>query len=313
MPPTNSWCYHDNNKVATQTKCIFRHPPTISNCMQNLRGGQNFSFPTFLDSYRELLLKSADLKQISPPSLPPRYCLQNVKSSCFSGLFPAMGTQRCCVGCGRRQISCSSLYSGDVFSSILHDVYCAIQRENSRRSSSSRKKIREMLLVIYPTSEKPIDENNYAFLLDLAKEYMMAKLTEKCESYLIGRLGSPKSYEARCVCGDWRSCYEKGNCLQLLAIAQTYGLDSLETVCIQRAKHSYANMKNDNDFDKISDDNCIGRLFRLCLMDARSVVGGVKICTSPSSIVAPRSLLGYNNHFYVFSFIRIYFFIFLTC
>ena len=26
--------------------------------MQNLRGGQNFSFPTLLDSYRELLLKS---------------------------------------------------------------------------------------------------------------------------------------------------------------------------------------------------------------------------------------------------------------
>ena len=21
-------CYHDNNKVATQTKCIFRHPPS---------------------------------------------------------------------------------------------------------------------------------------------------------------------------------------------------------------------------------------------------------------------------------------------
>ena len=41
---------------AAQTKCIFRHPPTISNCMQNLRGGQNFSFPTLLDSYRKLLL-----------------------------------------------------------------------------------------------------------------------------------------------------------------------------------------------------------------------------------------------------------------
>ena len=59
LPPTNNWCYHDNNKVATLTKCIFRHPPTMSNFMQHLRGGgrgQNFSFPTLLDSYRELLL-----------------------------------------------------------------------------------------------------------------------------------------------------------------------------------------------------------------------------------------------------------------
>ena len=25
LQPTNNWCYHDNNKVATRTKCIFRH------------------------------------------------------------------------------------------------------------------------------------------------------------------------------------------------------------------------------------------------------------------------------------------------
>ena len=42
-----------------------------------------------------------------------------------------------------------------------------------------------MLLVIYPTSAKPIDKKNYAFLLDLAKEYMMAKITEKCETLLM--------------------------------------------------------------------------------------------------------------------------------
>ena len=52
LPPTNNWCYHDNNKVATRTKCLFRHPPTISNCMQNLSGGKIFSFPTLLDSYK---------------------------------------------------------------------------------------------------------------------------------------------------------------------------------------------------------------------------------------------------------------------
>ena len=114
-----------------------------------------------------------------------------------------------------------------------------------------------MLLVIYPTSAKPIDENNYTFLLDLAKEYMMAKLTEKCESYLIGRLGSPQSNRGDCVCGySERNYWKNGNCLELLVIAQTYGLDSLETACIQRAKRiRFAYMKNDNDYDKISADN----------------------------------------------------------
>ena len=42
--------------------------------------------------------------------------------------------------------------------------------------------IKEMLLVIYPTSGKPINQTNYAFLLDLATEYKMMKLTEKCEN-----------------------------------------------------------------------------------------------------------------------------------
>lgn len=37
--------------------------------------------------------------------------------------------------------------------------------------------IKEMLLVIYPASSKPIDDSNYAFLLDPSKEYMMTKFT----------------------------------------------------------------------------------------------------------------------------------------
>ena len=37
--------------------------------------------------------------------------------------------------------------------------------------------IKEMLLVIYPTFSKPIDESNHTFLLDPPKEYMMTKLT----------------------------------------------------------------------------------------------------------------------------------------
>ena len=42
-----------------------------------------------------------------------------------------------------------------------------------------------MLLVIYPTSAKQIDGNNYLSLLILAQEYMMKNLTVKCEDYLM--------------------------------------------------------------------------------------------------------------------------------
>ena len=72
-------------------------------------------------------------------------------------------------------------------------------RERNQLKSAE---IKEMLLVICPTSAKPIGESNYTFLLDLAKEYMMAKITEKCESYLVGRLGSAESCIGACVCGN---------------------------------------------------------------------------------------------------------------
>ena len=108
--------------------------------------------------------------------------------------------------------------------------------------------IKEMLLVIYPTSAKPICESNYAFLLDLAKEYMMAKLTEKCETYLMGRLFR--------TFGGFRLGGRKDNCLELLEIAQNYGLNRLQTASIEEAKKmKFKDLKNHNMYEKISSSN----------------------------------------------------------
>ena len=107
--------------------------------------------------------------------------------------------------------------------------------------------IKEMLLVIYPTSAKPIYDSNYAFLLDLAKEYMMAKLTEKCETYLMDRLFS--AYHGLCL-------IRKNYCLELLEIAQNHGLNRLQTACIEEAKKmKFKDLKNHNMYEKISSSN----------------------------------------------------------
>ena len=108
--------------------------------------------------------------------------------------------------------------------------------------------IKEMLLVIYPTSAKPISESSYAFLLDLAKEYMMAKLTEKCETYLMDRLFS--------TFGGFRLGGRKDYCLELLEIAQHHGLTRLQTACIEKAKEmKFKDLKNHNMYEKISFSN----------------------------------------------------------
>ena len=108
--------------------------------------------------------------------------------------------------------------------------------------------IKEMLLVIYPTSAKPICESNYAFLLDLAKEYMMAKLTEKCETYLMDRLFS--------TLRGFGFSRRKDYCLELLEIAQNHSLNRLQTAAIEEAKiMKFKDLKNHNMYEKISSSN----------------------------------------------------------
>ena len=146
----------------------------------------------------------------------------------------------------------------EVFSTMFISQFKEKTAEEVPLPGKKSAEIKEMLLVIYPTSAKPIDESNYAFLLDLAKEYMMTKITEKCERYLIGRLGSPSIYYDRCACGNKARQYViSGDCLELLVIAQNYGLKMLEAECIERAKRiKFApDMKKDKNFDKISADN----------------------------------------------------------
>ena len=43
-PRTSSHCYHGNKSAATFKKGIFVHPPWVLNCMQNLKGVENFHF-----------------------------------------------------------------------------------------------------------------------------------------------------------------------------------------------------------------------------------------------------------------------------
>ena len=136
--------------------------------------------------------------------------------------------------------------------------------------------IKEMLLVIYPTSGKPIDQTNYAFLLDLATEYKMMKLTEKCENYLILRLEKentqfqlgqnpfalPKDLEKEASQSQLQfhpfvpeeDFIDK--CLELLNIGQNYRLDRLQSACIESAmRFEFQKLTTDTNYKNISVSN----------------------------------------------------------
>ena len=134
----------------------------------------------------------------------------------------------------------------EVFTTMFTSQFKEKTAEEIPLPGKKSAEIKEMLLVIYPTSAKPISESSCTFLLDLAKEYMMAKLTEKCETYLMNRLFSTFRL------GGGKNCYA----LELLEIAQNHGLNRLQTACIEEAKKmKFKDLKNHNMYEKISSSN----------------------------------------------------------
>ena len=106
--------------------------------------------------------------------------------------------------------------------------------------------VKEMLLVIYPTSAREIDGKNFLILLNLAKEYMMTKLTQKCESFLLSQLEETKKT-------NYWPPVSAFHCLELLYIAQTYELKKLEKACVEKAKlMRFDELKRHKMFNKIS-------------------------------------------------------------
>lgn len=110
--------------------------------------------------------------------------------------------------------------------------------------------VKELLLVIYPTSSKSIDARNYPFLLDFAREYMMAKVTKKCEDFLLSNVSMYPS-----VLHDGKATLPVTlpDCLDLLAIAQEYELEALQSACVKEAQNlSLREFKSHKTYDKIN-------------------------------------------------------------
>ena len=117
----------------------------------------------------------------------------------------------------------------EVFTTMFTSQFKEKTAEEVPLPGKKSAEIKEMLLVIYPTSAKPIDRDNYDFLLDLAKEYMMAKLTEKCEIFLMYDTKRPYGFLKNAPLVTFLDC------LDLLDITQNYGLERLQMACIKQA------------------------------------------------------------------------------
>ena len=92
--------------------------------------------------------------------------------------------------------------------------------------------IKEMLLVLYPFA-KPVTGRNVDFLLSLAQEYQIDKLTARCEEYLLEEVGEDDYFA-----------------VARLITAQSYNLEKLELRCIDLAKNLSVEDLKDLDEDE---------------------------------------------------------------
>ena len=126
--------------------------------------------------------------------------------------------------------------SSPVFSRMFASDFKEKNAEEIPLPEKKADEIREMLLVIYPTSWKALNERNCYFLLALAQEYQMAKLTQKCEDYLVEAVTKKQGVRV----------------LETLVVAQSYSLEKALAECINKTQSlSLTELKRHKMYEQI--------------------------------------------------------------
>ena len=117
--------------------------------------------------------------------------------------------------------------------------------------------IKELLQMMYPSlEEKVITRDNCYFLLDLAREYQIASITQKCEDFLVSEVKTRMELDV----------------LTVLIVGQNYELQTLVESCVYEARRlSLKQLKHHTNRSEIEPDNyiqitegIIGRLENQC-------------------------------------------------
>ena len=101
--------------------------------------------------------------------------------------------------------------------------------------------VNELLQVMYPSlEEKVITRNNCYFLLDLAREYQITSITQKCENFLVSAVKTRMENDV----------------LAVLIVGQNYELQKLVNSCVYGARRlSLRELKQHTKRVEIDPDN----------------------------------------------------------
>ena len=111
--------------------------------------------------------------------------------------------------------------SSPVFSRMFSSDFKEKDADEISLPEKKAEEIREMLLVIYPSFCKLVNEISVHFLLPLAREYQMTVLTQKCEDYMLRVIEKEN---------------EIGPLLENLIIAQNYTLERVKSEIVNKTQ-----------------------------------------------------------------------------
>ena len=157
--------------------------------------------------------------------------------------------------------------SSPVFSRMLEGDFKEKTAQEISLPGKRFHEMREMLLVIYPTTQKSVNEINCYFLLALAHEYQVSTVIEKCKRCLLEAL---KSKQGSCI-------------LDMLFVAQLYSLENVLDECIKKTEDlSFGEMKRHPKYGQI-EPLSQRKMIELRLLNVeaenqrlKSLVGGAK-------------------------------------
>ena len=103
--------------------------------------------------------------------------------------------------------------------------------------------VHELLQIMYPSMEgKVITRNNCYFLLDLAREYQIGPITQKCEEFLVSAVKTRMGQDV----------------IAVLIVGQNYELQTLVKSCVYEARHlSLKELKQHTKRNEIEPDNYV--------------------------------------------------------
>ena len=136
-----------------------------------------------------------------------------------------------------------------LWSPVFEKMFTSNFREKSkgeiRLPGKQAESVKTLLLMIYPPANDEIALDNYNAILELAHEYQISSIVEKCEDFLVklaGRISSPMA----------SLCKYDEDILSLIILAQNYKLERVRYACVQCAgKLSLTELKEHDLYDQI--------------------------------------------------------------